>query len=503
MDFVNGVDRNQLFMMNLEEHVPQDSWARVVDFFVDILPMAELGFIDVLQTAGRPPYRSSDLLKLYIYGFRNQIRSSRKLEKACRDSLEVMWLLKGVQPSARKIAYFRKRNPKAFKAAFRHFVLLLKEMKLIDGRTIAIDSFKVRAQNSLKNNFNQGKITRHLEYIDAKIGEYETALDESEDESERAVLNSKIDLRKERRAKYNLLSKQLEATGARQISTTDPDARAVILHRNIVNVGYNIQAGTDSKHKLFVNVQTGWVNDTHALYPMAIEAKELLGRNRMKVIADKGYTTGEQIALCGAENIITYCSPKAHSSANNGLYPMKDFIYNKRKDTYTCPAGETLRTNGRYYKKGKHQVKHFKTKSCSGCEQRTACTRNKMGRFIERGLHHEDIEKNAKRVKENMDLYRQRQEIIEHQFGTLKRQWGFTYVLMRGKEQVLGEASLAMLTYNLVRLMNIFGIEELKKRLKRCLICIFAYKRDFKPFSPLKIYRKYLPCIRKMELKKA
>ena len=201
MDFVNGVDRNQLFMMNLEEHVPQDSWARVVDFLVDILPMAELGFIDVLQTAGRPPYRSSDLLKLYIYGFRNQIRSSRKLEKACRDSLEVMWLLKGVQPSARKIAYFRKRNPKAFKAAFRHFVLLLKEMKLIDGRTIAIDSFKVRAQNSLKNNFNQGKITRHLEYIDAKIGEYETALDESEDESERAVLNSKIDLRKERCAK--------------------------------------------------------------------------------------------------------------------------------------------------------------------------------------------------------------------------------------------------------------------------------------------------------------
>jgi len=501
MDYVKGIDRNQLFMMNLEEHVAVDSWARIVDVFVDILPLDTLGFKDVLNTEGRPPYRSSDLLKLYIYGFRKQIRSSRKLEEACKNNLEVMWLLRGVQPSARKIAYFRKRHPKAFKAAFRHFVLLLKEMKLIDGRTIAVDSFKVRAQNSLKNNFNQGKITRHLAYIDKKIGEYESALEESEEESEREKLNAKIALQKKRKAKYNELSNQLNETGERQISTTDVDARAVILHRNIVNVGYNIQAGTDSKNKLFVNVQTGWVNDTHALYPMALEAKELLGKKRMKVIADKGYTTGEQIALCGAENIITYCSPKAHSSAHNGLYPMKDFKYSKRKDTYTCPAGATLTTNGNYYKKGKHQVKHYKTKSCKGCTQRDACTRNKMGRFIERGLYQADLEKNERRVTGNMDLYRQRQEIIEHQFGTLKRQWGFTYVLMKGKEHVLGEASLAMMTYNLVRLMNIFGIEALKRLLKRCLLLVFANSRPFKPLSAFKIFKKFVPCWLEMELK--
>ncbi|HHB78246.1 MAG TPA: transposase, partial [Saprospiraceae bacterium] len=138
--------------------------------------------VDVLSDQGRPPYHSSDLLKLYMYGYRNSIRSSRKLAKACTDSLEVIWLLNGLKPSARKIAYFRKNNAKAFKQAFRYFVILLKEMKAIDGRTIAIDSFKIRAQNSLKNNFNQKKIDHHLKYIDDKISEYQNALDESDSE---------------------------------------------------------------------------------------------------------------------------------------------------------------------------------------------------------------------------------------------------------------------------------------------------------------------------------
>ena len=155
MGFINGFDRNQILMMDFESAVRQDSWARIVDLFVDMLPMDELGFIDVLRQKGRPPYRSADLLKLYIYGYKNQLRSSRKLEQAYLVNIEVIWLLKGLNPSARKIAYFRKNNAQAFKQAFRHFVKLLKEMNLIDGQTIAIVSFKIRAQNSLKNNFNK------------------------------------------------------------------------------------------------------------------------------------------------------------------------------------------------------------------------------------------------------------------------------------------------------------------------------------------------------------
>ena len=157
MDFIQGFNRNQLQMISFNEFVKQDSWARVVDLFVDILPLKELGFKDTPSSEGRPPYHPSDLLKLYLYGYKNYLRSSRKLAHACNVNMEVIWLIKGLRPSARKVAYFRKNNPKAFKQAFRYFVLLLKNLDLIDGQTIAIDSFKIRAQNALKNNFNQKK----------------------------------------------------------------------------------------------------------------------------------------------------------------------------------------------------------------------------------------------------------------------------------------------------------------------------------------------------------
>ena len=162
----------------------------------------------------------------------------------------------------------------------------------------------------------------------------------------------------------------------------------MVLHRNVVNVGYNIQAGCDSKHKLIVNNDTGTVNDTHALSPMALDAKELLGVDKMKVLTDKGYTTGKHIQKCVENGISTYSSPKAHSSQHNGLFDMQIFEYDEKSDCYTCPAGETLSTNGRVYNKAGHHVKHYKNrKACKNCLLRSQCTRNKNGRFIERSIY--------------------------------------------------------------------------------------------------------------------
>jgi len=265
----------------------------------------------------------------------------------------------------------------------------------------------------------------------------------------------------------------LTESGQSQLSRVDPDARAVVLHRNIVNVGYNVQAGCDSKHKLFVNAQTGAVNDTHALADMAIEAKELLGVKEMKTLTDKGYTTGAELARCTENDITTYSSPKAHSSQKNGLYDMQDFTYNEKEDTYTCPAGSTLHTNGTVYQKGKHRVKHYKTKACKGCAVRHLCTKNKNGRFIERGIHQKALEENAKRVNENPDYYRKRQQVTEHQFGTLKRQWGFTHTLVKGKENVLAEVHLTFSVYNLLRCMQILGTEKLRMLLKELASIFF------------------------------
>lgn len=404
-------------MMDFESCVGLDSWARTVDMFVDILPMQELGFKDVLNAEGRPPYRSTDMLRLYLYGYKNKLRSSHQMEHACKVNLEVIWLLKGLRPSARKIAYFRKNNATAFKLAFRHFVGLLKEWELIEGATLAIDSFKIRAQNAQKNNFNQKKIDRHIAYIDDKIKEYQDQLDKEDGNVGTQGIETKIAYQNSKKEKYRNIEKRLRESGESQISLTDPDARSVILHRNIINVGYNVQAGCDAKHKLFVNNDTGSVNDTHALSPMALDAKELLGVESMDILTDKGYTTAKHLDICTKNGITPYSSPKDHSSQHNGRYPMVDFTYDKINDTYTCPADQLLTTNGSIYDKAGHKVKHYKNrKACVACPVRALCTTNKNGRFIERSIYQEALDENQKRVQEKPEYYRLRQQVTEHQF---------------------------------------------------------------------------------------
>jgi len=482
MDFIQGFNRDQLQMLSFETMVKQDSWARIVDLFVDILPLKDLGFKAVPASEGRPPFHPSDMLKLYLYGYKSQLRSSRKLAHACQVNIEVIWLLRGLTPSARKIAYFRKENSTAFKKAFRHFVVLLRDWSLIDGETIAIDSFKIRAQNSLKNNFNQKKIDRHIEYIDGKLNEYQNQLELEDNADRKEEIEKKIVYQNSKKDNYERISQQIKDTGESQISLSDPDARSVILHRNVVNVGYCVQAGCDGKHNLFINNDTGTVNDTHALSPMALDAKSLLGLETMNVLTDKGYTTGKHIDICTKNNITTFSSPKEHSSQHNGLFDMQIFKYDKENDFYTCPAGQILATNGTVYNKNKHKVKHYKNrKACKTCELREQCTKNKNGRFIERSIYQEALEANKKRVDANPNYYRLRQQITEHQFGTLKRQWGFTYVLMKGKENVLSEVNLMMICYNLRRLMSIFSINDLKNKLKELVLLFLMKYVNFKP----------------------
>lgn len=481
MDFIKGFDRYQLQMMDFNSMVAADSWARIVDLFVEMLPLKELGFKQVLADEGRPPFHPSDLLKLYLYGYKNQLRSSRKLEHACRVNLEVIWLLKGLRPSARKIAYFRKENAVAFKKAFRFFVVLLKDWELISGEIIAIDSFKIRAQNALKNNFNQKKIDRHIDYIDSKIDEYQKALELADSENDKQEINDKIAYQNTKKDNYKNIEKQLQESGESQISLSDPDAKSVVLHRNIVNVGYCVQAGCDAENNLFVNNDTGTVNDTHALSPMALDAKELLGVQQMDCLTDKGYTTGKHIDICSKNNIITYSSPKEHSSQKNGLFDMQDFQYNKSEDTYTCPNNQTLAGTGNVYNKGSHKVKHYKNfKACKTCPIREKCTAAKNGRLIERSIYQEALENNEKRVNENPNYYRLRQQVTEHQFGTLKRQWGFTFTLMKGKENVLSEVNLMMICYNLRRLMSIFSVKDLKNKLKELVFTFLDFLKRFK-----------------------
>ena len=487
MQHIQGEDRNQMFMLSLESVIPPDAFVRVIDSFVDAIDLKSFGFKHVeCKEEGRPPYPPSAILKLYIYGYQNGIRKSRKLEREARLNIEVIWLLSGLRPRYHTISDFRSQNKKAIREIFRRFIYLLKQWELVEGETIAIDSFKVRAQNSLKNNFNEKKIDRHMGYIDEKISEYEQELDRNDKEEDLRDIKKKIELQELKKANYQTLRDTLEASDEEQISLTDTDARAVVLHRNIVNVGYNVQASVDAKHKLLVEYDTGDVNDTHALAPMVKLTKQTLNVDNLNVLADKGYHTGEQLRQCDQDGTTTFVSPKEPSTQKK-FYPFTMFHYNKEEDTYTCPAGRVLTTKGKWYKhserrKGRtprpYYFKRYQCFDCKRCAQRQKCTSSKHnGRYIDRSEYAEVIEANNQRVNQNPEYYRQRQQIAEHMFGTLKRQRGFTHVLVRGKEKVLGEVGLMFIGYNLTRCVSILGVQKLIKLLKECCLPVFRLRK--------------------------
>jgi transposase len=450
----------------LEDMIEPESWARVIDTFVDTLPLKDWGFQHAsLQAEGRPPYDPAVLLKLYLYGYKHAIRSSRKLEHACRVNIELWWLLKGVRPSFRSIAYFRKENSIGIKCAFRYFVVLLQELEMIEGETIGIDSFKIRAQNSVRNNFTQAKIDRHINFIDNKIEEYEQRLQQA-DAIESKEIKAKIAERRKKRKEYEAVEQTLVESGDSQVSITDKDARMMHLGNNGTEISYCIQAATDKKHKLFVHADIGAL-DKRQLAPMALAVKQLLDLRAFNSLSDAGYSSSDQLQICKSAGIITYSAPMPTTAPSYNCIPTSEFVYDKQRDCNICPAGNVLNKVGNYTRRNTYKAFMYKPPACETCSIRQECTKNKMGRIIERTEYQNVIDENKERVRKNKDYYKLRQQIVEHQFGILKRQWGFSFTLMRGKQNVLSEVYLLMIAYNLKNIISVLGgVKAFSQRLK-------------------------------------
>ena len=485
MKYLTGFDRRQatLFPTCIDDLIPEDAEVRVIDLFVDALPLKDLGFLEKAPVEeGRPMYHPADLFKLYVYGYLNRIRTSRLLARECQRNIELLWLLKGLQPCFRTIAGFRSENPQLFRNAFTHFVRQLNRKGLTGKTLVALDSSKFRAVNSKKNNFNQKKIDRQLEYIDTKIQSYIEELNAGDlDEAQQEAVGEKLKKQKAQRRKYKRIEKQLAATGQDQVSTTDPDARSMILHGSVIEVAYNVQTVADSANKLVLEYEVTNQNDRKALLPMAQKTKSICDTEAVAVLADKGYHNGEQLAACQREDIYTYVAyqevPRSNPVPTPEFYGER-FRYNPKKDQYVCPQGHILKTTGQWYnkkyEKSVTRVKHYKTTACNNCEVRHLCTRNPNGRVIERSVHAEAVERNNRRVRENSSVYTLRQQIIEHIFGTIKRQWGYDHILLKGLRKNEGEFGLIYLIYNFRRVINILGLPKLKKWLRKLLFSIFT-----------------------------
>ena len=477
MAYLTGFDRKQaqLFPSCIEELIPKDAEVRIIDMYVDTMDMIQLGFKgDDPDDNGRPGYHPRDMFKLYMYGYLNRIRTSRLLERECSRNIELIWLLKGLSPCFRTIAGFRSENPEAFRNIFSGLVIQLNGLKLIGGKIAAIDSSKFRAVNSKKNNYNTRKVKRHLDLIDEKVDEYMELLDGGDlTDKKQEEVKEKIKKKKEQRKKYKGIAKQITTSGGDQVSTTDPDARSMILHGTVVEVAYNIQTAVDAQHSLITTFDATNQNDRKALLNMSKQAMEACGVDEITVLADKGYHNGEQLSACATEGITTYVAypevPRSGDIPTQEYYGEK-FVYNIKQDTYTCPKGHTLKTNGNWYNKVyEHfvtKVKHYKTMACNDCPVKDFCTRNERGRLIERSEHAEATEANANRLDKNYEVYQKRQQINEHIFGTIKRQWGYDHILLKGLPKNNGEFALIYFIYNFRRLINILGERKLKKWLK-------------------------------------
>ena len=472
MRYIQGIDRNQTTLLpeSVDDYIKEDSPVRFIDAYVDNLDLVEMDFTYAeTKETGRKPYNPADMLKLYIYGYMNRIRSSRKLEHATYRNIELIWLMHRLQPDFKTIADFRRDNTKAIRAVCRDFILLCRKMDLFGKELVAIDGSKFKASNSNSRNFTKNKLNKLIDKIDKEIDSYFDDLDEG-DEREKDVkqpsaeeMKEMIEQLKKKKGKYQKLKSQIEASNDTQVSLTDPDSRMMRSHQGR-DVAYNVQIATDSKHKLIVAHEVSNIgSDQTQLHGVALQAKTTLDVPELAVVADAGYWARESMKKCNDDSIITYVPRSTKSrNKNRGLFTNEDFKYNPADDTYTCPAGYKMTyRNTRITQTGKVE-KRYMTHMCStGCTIKSKCTASEGRRFINRWIHEEVMEKLDDRMQKNPDKMKRRRELVEHPFGTIKHWMGHNHFLTRGMERVSAEISLSVIAYNLKRVLNIVDFKEL------------------------------------------
>lgn len=492
MKWIQGIPRDQLILFTtcLDDVIAPDNEVRLIDSFVDSLPLDTYGFNVLAVEDGRPRYQSSDLLKLFIYGYMNKIRSSRELERACKINVEMMWLVKQLTPDHNTINNFRKDNAKAIREVFKATVAMAKNFDLIGGELLAGDSTKFRAQNSKKNNYNKKKVQRHQAYIEEKLRQYHELLEKEDDVEEVNRFKDEIEKQEKRKEKYEQLSDQLGKVLGNQVSTSDPDSRQMIIRNNITEVAYNLQTTVDSSYKLIVDYEVTNTNDSKAMGVMVERAVDIIGHNDFTLLYDKGYHTGSEFTKAEdveVEVLVAIPAIPGASQAPDPRFNKSEFLYDEVEDTYTCPEGQVLKPAPSIYthrdaRKPEYvfTFKKYRTTACRQCSSRELCTKSKTNvRHIQRSEHDGAIERNKERMDTKEEIYKNRQAIVEHPFGTIKRQWGFDHVMTKRKiECASADIGLIMSAYNLRRLFNILSFRELSTLIpKSGLECqILAHK---------------------------
>jgi transposase len=181
--FIEGLDRQQTMLLpeHLDDYVDENSHVRAIDAFVDMLDLAVLSFSVQPAATGRPGYHPGLMLRIYLYGYLNQVQSSRRLERECGRNLELIWLTGRLKPDFKTIADFRKDKGPAIRKVCQQFVALCRNMDLLDGDVVAIDGRRFKAVNSKAKNYTRGKLRQKLGEVDKAIERYLGELDRADE----------------------------------------------------------------------------------------------------------------------------------------------------------------------------------------------------------------------------------------------------------------------------------------------------------------------------------
>jgi transposase len=480
-------DQASLLPARIEDYVGADNPVRAIEGFVCSLDLSKLGFRHAdrgAEEAGQPPYDPADLLKLYLYGYINQIRSSRRLEReACRN-LELIWLLKNLKPGYRTIANFRKENWAALKAANRSFVLLARELELVGGGIVAIDGSFFHGDASKASIFTRKRLKEQVAKLDKDIEAYRKSLEDNDAAEAKKPkrdrgngtgggrgrdIGTKVAELMAKRSRAQADLARLEESGETQLSKTDPDAR-LLVKSGQGTAGYNVQTVVDDKHKLIVASEVvNDSNDVGQLHAMAKAAKDALEVEVLQALADEGYYSSLELKACEDDNIVAYVPVPEGRQLEKDRFSLKDFSYDAAADAYCCPTGKLLRPMpGRFQNtSGRTEIRYASsTTNCRKCRLRARCLSPQASRRTIGRWEHEDVlDRHRVRMQGADELMRRRSAIVEHPFGTLKCRAGYRHFLVRGFNKVRGEWSLMALCYNFSRVLNILGLKRFMERI--------------------------------------
>jgi len=436
----------------------------VIDVFIDDLDISGLGFKAEPAHTGRPGYHPKTMLKLYVYGYLNRVQSSRRLEVEAQRNIELMWLTGRLAPDFKTIADFRKDNPEAIRLVCREFVMLCKKLNLLSEKLVAIDGSKFKAVNSRDKNFTKAKMKRRLRDVESAIERYLAELDETDrtepKPDDAKTLQDKVAKLREEMARLKKLEVRMLEAPDKQLSITDPDARSMNSRGSGV-VGYNVQSAVDAKHHLIVAHNVSKIgSDRRQLSTMAQQAKDVLGTNKLTVVADKGYYNGDEIRACEKNDIVAYIAkPKTSPNKAKGYFDRSRFKYIKQDDEYECPAGERLTYRTTSNEQGK-EIRRYWRSACGSCAIKSQCTNGKERR-VRRWVHEDVLERAAKRLRRRPEVMLARRSLVEHPFGTLKSWTNANHFLTKRLSGVSTETSLQILAYNMKRAINLVGTKKI------------------------------------------